>query len=196
VKEAEGGDKRLVAYVVGADQEGPAVGELRSYLRERLPEYMTPHLFVFIDALPLNPNGKVDRSRLPQPDQDRPNLESSFVAPRNEWEETIARVFCEVLGLERVGVFDNFFDLGGHSLLATQAVSKVRKELNGDLPLRCIFETPTIADLASVVIVKSDADSEDSDRIMSINRSDQGLDELMLRINELSDEEVAALLGK
>jgi acyl carrier protein len=112
---------------------------------------MTPSAFVFLDALPLTPNGKVDRRALPAPDQARPKLEETLVEPRNPIEEALARIWAQVLGLERVGVDDNFFDLGGHSLLATQVISRVREAYQVELSLRSLFDTPTVAGLADAV---------------------------------------------
>ncbi|MGE3435688.1 MAG: amino acid adenylation domain-containing protein [Blastocatellales bacterium] len=143
------GDKRLVAYCV-AQLPGklPAHVELRNFLKEQLPEYMIPSFFVELEAMPLTLNGKVDRRALPAPDKTRPELKAEFVAPRTPAEERLAAICAEVLGLERVGVHDHFFDLGGHSLLATQVVSRVRQAFEIELPLRSLFETPTVAGLA------------------------------------------------
>jgi amino acid adenylation domain-containing protein len=128
------------------------VPQLRSFLESELPEHMVPSAFVLLDQLPLMPNGKVDRRALPTPDRARPNLEGAYVAPRSPVEEVLARAWAELLGLERVGVRDNFFtDLGGHSLLATQLVSRVRDTFQIELPLRRIFESPTVAELAAVI---------------------------------------------
>ena len=145
------GEKRLVAYVISKQDEAPSVSELRSYLKERLPEYMVPSAFVQLEALPLTPNGKVDRRALPVPDQERPQLEKAFVAPRTATEEVVAGVWADVLRLEQVGVYDNFFDLGGHSLLATQVISRVRVALQVELSLHSLFEEPTVAGLAKRV---------------------------------------------
>src|SRR6185436_8527708 len=113
--------------------------------------YMVPSAFVALEALPLTPNGKVNRRALPAPDNVRPTLEASFVAPRNSIEETLAGIWSQLLGVERVGVQDGFFELGGHSLLATQLVSRVREAFGVEIPLRAIFEAPTIAGLAERV---------------------------------------------
>ena len=121
---------------------------LRDHLRKVLPEYMVPSAFVVFDALPLGPNGKLDRKALPAPEQSRPELDEAYVAPRTPTEQTLADLWAGVLGLERVGVQDNFFELGGHSLLATQVVSRMRKALQVELPLRALFEAPTVAELA------------------------------------------------
>ncbi len=138
------GEQRLVAYVVADDAALPA---LRVELGRTLPAAMVPAVFVALPALPLTPNGKVDRRALPAPDPARPALESAFVAPRTAAERAVAEVWAEVLGLDRVGVFDDFFALGGHSLLATRVVSRLtRRDI--EVPLRAVFEAPTVAGLA------------------------------------------------
>jgi amino acid adenylation domain-containing protein/thioester reductase-like protein len=127
------------------------VPTLRTFLRGKLPEYMVPSAFVTLDELPLSPNGKVDRNALPVPECARPELEEAYVAPATAVEQALAELWAEVLGLERVGTQDNFFELGGHSLLATQVISRVRKTLQVELPLRALFEAPTVATLAERV---------------------------------------------
>jgi amino acid adenylation domain-containing protein len=144
-------DRRLVAYIVPATGNSASVTELRHHLRQELPDYMVPSLFVTLDAIPLTPNAKVDRHALPVPDWARPGLEETFVAPRTPVEEVLVRIWQDVLGLEQVGVHDDFFDLGGHSLLATRVVSRIRRALQVELPLRCVFEAPTIGRLAGAV---------------------------------------------
>jgi amino acid adenylation domain-containing protein len=131
---------RLVAWVVGE------AGDLRAALRERLPEAMIPSAFVSVPAIPLTANGKVDRRALPDPGEEVPDAE--WIAPRTPVEEVLAGIFAEVLEVERVGAFDGFFDRGGHSLLATRAVSRLREAFGVDLPLRALFEQPTVAGLA------------------------------------------------
>ncbi len=145
------GNKRLVAYVVASQEPAPGVGELRDYLKKRLPEYMVPPSFLMLDELPVMPNGKVNRQALPALDQLRPDLETKLVDPRTPIEETLAGIWARVLGVERVGINDNFFELGGHSLLATQAISRVREAINVEVSLRHLFEHPTITGLADVV---------------------------------------------
>jgi len=145
-------DTHLVAYVVLAKGPMPPAGELRAFLKEKLPEYMVPYLYLFLDKLPLTRHGKVDRLALPRPEGTERELDVPFVAPRNAVEEVLCGIFAEVLNVERVGVNDNFFELGGHSLLATQLVSRVRKSFQPDLALRKIFETPTVASLAGVLV--------------------------------------------
>ena len=141
-------DRRLVAYFVVKEGQMCGPGELRRHLTARLPVYMVPSAFVQLDALPLNANGKVDRSALPPPDEGRPELETKFVAPRSAVERRLAGFYAEVLGVEAVGVEDDFFELGGHSLHATQVISRVRDSFNVELPLSQFFETGTLADLA------------------------------------------------
>ncbi|MEU8527604.1 amino acid adenylation domain-containing protein [Streptomyces sp. NPDC048629] len=160
-------DRRLVAHVVPADQEEgiPAVGELRAFVAERLPGFMVPSVFVELAALPLTPNGKVDRAALRVLDGvTRAGTGQGYVAPRSETERVLAEMWAELLGVERVGVDDNFFDLGGHSLLATQVVSRVRAVFGVDLPLASVFDRPTVAAIATVVgsgtVVEGGEDTE------------------------------------
>jgi len=143
------GQKRLVAYVVAEKQAKPTTTELRNWLKERLPEYMVPAAFVLLEAMPVTANGKLDRNALPTPDGARPELEQSYVAPRTEVEEKLARIWGEVLKLERIGVQDNFFELGGDSILAIQIVSRANQAGLG-LTARKLFQHQTIAELATV----------------------------------------------
>jgi amino acid adenylation domain-containing protein len=140
-------DRNLIAYLV-SNTEKPLATELRSFLKEKLPEYMIPSLFVSLDALPLTPNGKIDRAKLQPPDDGRWQVTHEFVAPRTEIEELVAQVWKEVLKLEKVGVHDNFFELGGHSLLGTQVVTRLRGAVCRQIPLRALFEAPTVAQFA------------------------------------------------
>jgi amino acid adenylation domain-containing protein len=148
VHEASQTDKRLLAYLVPHQEQIIEKTELRRFLKERLPDYMIPSAFVTLEALPLTPNGKIDRRALAQLSVNSYQLsEESFVLPRTPEEEVLAAIWADVLGIERVGVHDNFFELGGHSLLATQVMSRVRETFSVDLPLRVLFELPTIAGL-------------------------------------------------
>ena len=144
------GDRRLVAYVVG---EVP-VPELRRALGERLPEYMVPSTFVFLEALPQTPNGKVDRKALPKPEG---AAGEGYAAPRTPVEELLAGIWSSVLGVERVGREDHFFERGGHSLLAMQVVSRVREVFGVELPVRRLFEAPTLGALAERIAAEEPA---------------------------------------
>jgi acyl carrier protein len=150
VREDVPGDKRLVGYLIANQEPVPTVGELRSFLKQKLPDYMVPSAFVQLEAMPLTPNRKVDRKVLPKPEADS-SSEQGYVAPRTEAEQKIAEVWQEVLNLKRVGVTDDFFELGGHSLLATQVMSRINKLFNIQLPLRRFFEATTIETLAEVI---------------------------------------------
>jgi len=167
-------DDRLIAYVVSKDV--PADSEtLRNYLKERLPDYMAPSAFVMLESLPLTANGKLDRRALPAPDWDTQALDNDFVAPRTEVEETLCAIWRALLGVERVGVHDNFFRLGGHSLLATQLVSRINNSFGVKLALRTVFETPTIAGL-TVSIVQTMLEEESDENI------DQWLESLDMEV--------------
>ncbi|MBD2005419.1 MULTISPECIES: non-ribosomal peptide synthetase [Cyanophyceae] len=127
------------------------IPQLQTYLTQKLPEYMVPSAFVVLESLPLTPNGKVDRRALPAPEPVKLELAGSYVAPQTPVEEGLVKIFAEVLGVKRVGIHDNFFELGGHSLLATQLVSRVRDAFGVELPLRSVFEAPTIAELSKAI---------------------------------------------
>lgn len=148
VREDQPGDKRLVAYVVPAPDHILTIGDLRRFIEEKLPKYMIPAVFVTLDALPLNPNGKIDRFALPAPDTTRPELEEVFVAPRTPTEQVLTEIFAQVLEVEQVGVHDNFFELGGHSLLATRLVAQLLKMFEVEVTVVDLFEAPTVAGLA------------------------------------------------
>ncbi|GAA6614913.1 amino acid adenylation domain-containing protein [Scytonema sp. NUACC26] len=145
------GDKRLVAYLLPQAEATPTMNELRSFLKQQLPEYMVPSYFIVLDALPLTPNGKVNRNALPDPDHSKLEVEA-YVAPRNEVERLLSTIWLEVLNLEKVGVNDNFFELGGHSLLIVQLHSKLNNKLlgniNRDISVIDLFKYPTISTLA------------------------------------------------
>jgi len=156
VREDNPGDKRLVAYIVanselrgGHGDTDPThsefINHLRVFLKQKLPQYMIPSAFVLLEAMPLTPNGKIDRLSLRAPDTNTPEFESNFTEPRTPDEQLIAEIWAEVLGLERVGIHDNFFELGGHSLLATQVISRLREAFQIEVPLRSLFESPTVA---------------------------------------------------
>ena len=147
VARTDAGDTRLVAYLTAAGDAAPDAGTLREHLRATVPEYMVPTAFVSMEALPLSPNGKVDRKALPAPEAKRDEA-VAFVAPRDETERAIAAIWREALGVEQVGVDDNFFDLGGHSLLLVQVHGRIREALGGDIIVVELFQHPTVGALA------------------------------------------------
>jgi acyl carrier protein len=168
------GDRRLTAYVVSQERQATPGGELRAYLKERLPNYMLPSAFVLLEALPLTPNGKVDRRALPAPDKTTQEQQSRYVPPRSPLEERLAGIWAEVLRVERVGIHDNFFDLGGHSLLATQLISRLQDAFQVKLPLRSFFVAPTVAELA-VAVGQARAARAEADEVARILSELEGL---------------------
>jgi amino acid adenylation domain-containing protein len=160
-REDSPGDLRLVAYVVSAAAVQVSADELRAWMRTQVPDYMVPAAFVFLKSLPLTANGKVDRRALPPPREGAE--ERPYIAPRSDSEKKVAETWREVLRVERVGADDNFFDLGGHSLLLTQVVSRLRKVFKRDLPIRWLFEVPTVAGLAARI---DSAEREELARIL------------------------------
>jgi acyl carrier protein len=165
-----------------AEQRETLPASLREHVRRSLPEYMVPAAFVVLERLPLTPNGKLDRKALPAPeyaaDADR------YVAPRTPTEEALAGIWAEVLRLERVGVEESFFELGGHSLLATRVVSRVRQVFRVELPLRALFESPTVAGLALQV-----------EKLVLARVEESELADALEKLEGLSDDEVMQLLG-
>ena len=152
------GDKRLVAYVV-PDESQPVISELRSFMKTKLPDYMIPGVFVILESLPLTPNGKVNRRALPLPEPD--NAESaSFVPPQTPAQELLADIYGKVLGIKLVGIHDNFFELGGHSVLGIQVISRLRETFAVEIPLRSIFEAPTVAQLEAQLNRRSPNDQQ------------------------------------
>jgi amino acid adenylation domain-containing protein len=152
-------DERLVAYLVASGAKPPGQDDLRSYLKQKLPAYMVPSNFVFLKSLPLTSNGKVDTAALPAPDDARPDLRRTFVEPRTAVEKEVASTWAELLKLHEVGIHDNFFDLGGHSLLATQVISRMRKAFQLEIPLRSLFESPTVSELAEWIERATEAET-------------------------------------
>ena len=177
-------DRELVAYWVG---EGADSAQLQHYLSERLPDPMVPRAWVLLSALPLTPNGKVDRRALAAsaPAAGRASSEILYVAPRTPLETKLAEAWAEMLGIERVGLHDNFFQLGGHSLLATQLVAELGRRWRIEVPLKTLFEAPTLGNLA--------------ERITESELEQAGSEDLSVLLDEiegLSSEELRALLGR
>jgi amino acid adenylation domain-containing protein len=189
-----GGAERLIGYVVPSDT-APEPNDLRAFVRARLPDHMVPASFMVLDTLPLLPNGKVDQHALLAPDQARWGINREPIAPRNPTEEKLAGIIGEVLNIGRISVHDNFFDLGGHSLLGIQVVARVRKVFQVELPLRSLFEEPTVAGL-SLEIEKAGRRGDrpvmpSPSRRISLSQREQ----LLAQLAQLSDEEVNALLS-
>jgi hypothetical protein len=155
VREDIPGNQQLVAYLVPhKDQAPPNASELRNFLKQQLPEYMAPSAFVTLDSLPLTPNGKVDRRALPSPEGLRADLAAAYVAPRTELEQMIATVWQDVLGVEKVGIHDNFFDIGGHSLLVVQVHRKLQEILQRSFLMTEMFKHPTISSIVEYLAPK------------------------------------------
>ncbi|HDR8054740.1 TPA: non-ribosomal peptide synthetase, partial [Bacillus cereus] len=151
IQEDKTKDKRLVAYITFKENQVLSSNELREYLRGYLPEYMIPSVFEKLDTMPLTINGKIDRKRLPKARVERPDLEVNYVKPSNEIEEKIASAWSEVLEIEKIGIYDNFFVLGGHSLLAMQVTSRLRNTLQVEIQLMDFFKAPTIFEMSEKI---------------------------------------------
>jgi len=180
----DAGEASLIAYFTSSAGATPAVGGLRNYLREKLPDYMIPSRLIRLDALPLTSGGKVDRGALPDPGGSRPALDTPFVEPTSSVEEQLTQIWAEVLALDRVGIHDNFFELGGHSLAAAGVVARVIKTFHVELPMKALFESPTVAAMAEVITRSplKEPTEDDVNRVLS-------------ELEALSDEDAARLLA-
>ncbi|HLO86302.1 MAG TPA: amino acid adenylation domain-containing protein, partial [Nostocaceae cyanobacterium] len=150
VRENQPGDRHLVAYLVSKSPQVIDTTQIRSFLQQKLPSYMLPTALIILDELPLTPNGKINRQALPAPNTSTKRKEN-FVSPHTPTEQIIADIWADVLGRKQIGIYDNFFDLGGHSLLATQVSSRVRETFRIDLPVRILFENPTVKNLVEQI---------------------------------------------
>jgi amino acid adenylation domain-containing protein len=182
-REDRPGDKRLAAYLVAEPGQDPGAAELRTFCTARLPEYMLPSAYVTLAQLPMTPNGKIDRRALPAPEAGAAPT-ASYAVPRNEQEETLCGLWAQALGLEKVGIDDDFFKLGGHSLLATQLVMRIQKAFGGEVALRSLFEAPTVAAFAELMM---------RERLDSVDES--ALAGMLDQLEGLSDENIEALLS-
>ncbi|MGE5218488.1 MAG: AMP-binding protein [Chloroflexota bacterium] len=182
--EREAGETYLAAYVVSRTGGNLPVDQLAGFLKSKLPDYMIPLAFVFVESLPTI-NGKLDRRALPKPESKRPEMSVAYEPPGNDMERSLARIWAEVLSIDTVGIRDNFFSLGGNSLLATKTISRIHEEYQVEIPLRAIFEQPTIANLASEItaILASKAQKVDASRMLT-------------EIESLSDDEVKELISQ
>jgi acyl carrier protein len=176
------GGKRLVAYVAPRAAGTVAAADLRSFLKQKLPDYMIPATFVIMDALPLTPSGKINRQGLPAADY---AAEESFVAPRSPVEEGLAAIWAEVLGLERIGVRDDFFELGGHSLAVSQIISRIDERFNLQLPLKSLFDAPTVEEMAVLVA-----------EFQAKKAGAENLESMLAELESLSDEEAEKLVSR
>ncbi|HYC89370.1 MAG TPA: amino acid adenylation domain-containing protein [Thermoanaerobaculia bacterium] len=177
------GDKRLVGYFIAGAGAHPSTGDLKAALKATLPDYMIPAALVPLDVFPLLPNGKIDTRSLPVPDYGRAALADTFIAPRTDIEKGVASIWSEVLGVEKIGVYDSFFELGGHSLIATQLISRIRVMFDVELPLRKLFDQPTVEALAlAVEAARTPAGVE--------------VDALLAELEGLSEDQVRELLGE
>ena len=172
-------DQHIIAYIAATPGCATSPDEFRRALQAKLPAHMIPSAFIPLEKLPLTPNGKLDRKALPAPGHSRPEIDDAFAAPRTPIEETLANIWSEVLKLDKVGIHDNFFALGGHSLLATQIVSRIQSAFSIELPLRQMFESPTVAEMALIII-------ENKAKWASVAEFAQ----LLAEVEALTDEEV------
>jgi surfactin family lipopeptide synthetase A len=178
ISEDVSGDSRLVAYVVAKQQPPPTLNDLRSFLKLKLPDYMVPSSFVFLDRLPLTPNGKVDRKASPLLDRARIERAATDEIPENETEKALAAIWMELLGIDQVGIHDNFFELGGHSLLATRVVTRVQARIGVEVPLRVMFDCPTLAEFALAIVAKQAAETGESALNIVIAKLEEAIPQL------------------
>ena len=170
VREDIPSDKRIVAYVVTEDKSQEF--DLKTFLQDRLPSYMIPSAFVFLEAMPITPNGKIDYRSLPAPDTTIVQLGTEFVLPSNPTEELLAKIWTNILRVERVGIHDNFFALGGHSLLSVRLVAEIEKAFNFQIPLSSLFKISTIAEIAELICEQTQEPISDEDSSLGLNLDD------------------------
>ena len=196
VKTDDDGEKRLLAYVVPKDDSSLSTSELRSFVAEHLPQYMIPSAFMILDKLPLKTNRKVDLKALPDPQSYHFETGKNYEAPRTTVEEVMCDIWAEVLRLDQVGINDNFFELGGHSLLAGRVTAHVREKLGVELPMRSLFEAPTINLLAQrLEQLKRTAEQEIVTSMPVHQRGEGNLAQLLAEIARLSEEDVRSMLA-
>jgi len=176
-------DKRLIAYLVGRNGERMTSSEVREYLTRILPDYMVPSGYVWLEEMPVTSNGKLDRKALPETNGEVAARDKEYEAPRGLVEETLAGIWSEVLGVEKVSIHDNFFELGGHSLLLTQVASRIRATFSLDLPLRILFDTPNLKQLAVAIAAEQLIEADSTDTA-----------DLLEELQRLSSEEVREML--
>ncbi|MFM2217630.1 MAG: hypothetical protein RL240_1948, partial [Planctomycetota bacterium] len=165
LREDRPGDKKLVAYFTSGQRQAPSPAQLRSHLGATLPEYMIPAAYVQLESMPLTPSGKVDRRGLPAPELKDIHTQGQYIPPRNGLEEQLAQLWSEILGVERVGIHDNFFTLGGHSLLATRLIVSIRERLSIELPFSILFTTPTISQVSTYLSEHAEDEFQDASEV-------------------------------
>ena len=180
----ENAEPYLAAYLVPRRGDALAVDEIVGFLRNQLPDYMIPLRFSFLTSLPVS-NGKLDRKALPHLQKSRPEMNCPYQAPRSEIELTLSSIWSEVLGIDKVGIHDNFFALGGHSLAASRVVARIVEHVRLDLPLRALFDSPTVADMATVISTYQEK-----------RLDEDGLSRLLEELENMSDEKARRLLAE
>jgi amino acid adenylation domain-containing protein len=193
LREDDRRQKCLVAYLLRSAHPTPDAGILQGFLRKKLPDYMMPAAFVVLDKFPLTPNGKINRQAMPAPSSGCARPEQAFTPPRTPTEETLAKIWRDLLQQPEIGIDDNFFEIGGHSLLAMQLMARVRKEFSAELSLRNIFEAPTIAELAAI-LERRQPQSAAAPLLPRPRLSPEQAQDLLNKLDELSDSEVESLL--
>lgn len=188
------GNDRLAAYLVLAHAE-TTTEELRAWLREQLPEFMVPAVYIRVDEIPLTPNGKIDHRALPPPNRDEMET-SAYVRPRTESEQALVHIWTDLLKVDKIGIDDNFFALGGHSLLVARLVTRIREACLVQLPLRSVFEAPTIALLARKLDHFKETAIEDLTAIPKLQRGTADVNQLLEQLARFSEEEVRAMLAE
>ncbi|OLE20148.1 MAG: hypothetical protein AUI36_35095 [Cyanobacteria bacterium 13_1_40CM_2_61_4] len=183
--EDQSGDTRLVAYIVPTRYPALTVSDLRSFLKEKLPDYMIPSALVSLDKIPLTATGKVDRRALPDPGSARPELDTIYVPPRTLVEKEVAKIWAEILSLDLVGIHDNFLDLGGHSLAATRIVSRLINAFRLELPAQSLLQAPTVAEMAALILQA---------KVKEVGQED--LASVLNELEAISDQEAQDSLNK
>lgn len=177
-------NKQVYAYIITDSSQKLSIKEIKAYVRAKLPAYMVPSRFMFISEIPVLESGKLDKNSLPSMEDVRPDIDAAYAEPRNRMEETIAQIWCEILKIDRVGIYDNFFDLGGQSLMATQIVSRIRSTLGMEIPLHVLFEAASTVEQTAAAI----------ERYQLEQYEPKELEQLLSELEGLSEEELAAIL--
>lgn len=178
-------NKQIYSYIISNSSAQLSIKDIKTYLKTKLPAYMVPSRFMFLTEIPVLPSGKLDRNSLPSMEDVRPDIDVEYVEPRNQMEETLAQIWSEILQIDKVGIYDNFFDLGGQSLMATQIVSRIRSTLGMEIPLHVIFETTPTVEQTAIALENYQIEQSEPEE----------LEKLLSEIESLSEEEIAAMLN-